>query len=54
MRIAVLSDVHGNLTAFDAVLADIDARGIATILNLGDVAGHFTTLTRTVNDGPGR
>ncbi|NUU19152.1 metallophosphoesterase family protein [Cellulomonas humilata] len=39
MRIAVLSDVHGNLTAFDAVLADIDARGIATILNLGDVAG---------------
>ncbi|WP_421735554.1 metallophosphoesterase family protein [Cellulomonas sp.] len=39
MRIAVLSDVHGNLTAFDAVLADIDARGITTILNLGDVAG---------------
>lgn len=38
-RIAVLSDVHGNLTAFDAVLADIDARGITTILNLGDVAG---------------
>lgn len=39
MRIAVLSDVHGNLTAFDAVLADIDGRGITTILNLGDVAG---------------
>ncbi|MDQ0372753.1 metallophosphoesterase family protein [Cellulomonas humilata] len=39
VRIAVLSDVHGNLTAFDAVLADIDARGITTILNLGDVAG---------------
>jgi len=39
MRIAVLSDVHGNLTAFDAVLADIDARGITQIINLGDVAG---------------
>ena len=39
MRIAVLSDVHGNLTAFDAVLADIDARGITMIVNLGDVAG---------------
>ncbi|WP_315099332.1 metallophosphoesterase family protein [uncultured Cellulomonas sp.] len=39
MRIAVMSDVHGNLTAFDAVLADIDARGITTVLNLGDVAG---------------
>lgn len=38
-RIAVLSDVHGNMTAFDAVLRDIDARGIRTVINLGDVAG---------------
>lgn len=37
--IAVLSDVHGNMTAFDAVLTDIDARGITRIFNLGDVAG---------------
>ena len=27
-RIALISDVHGNLTALEAVLADIDARGI--------------------------
>jgi predicted phosphodiesterase len=38
-RIAVVSDVHGNLTAYEAVLADIDARGITTILNLGDYVG---------------
>ncbi|WP_250443285.1 metallophosphoesterase family protein [Actinotalea sp. C106] len=38
-RIAVVSDVHGNMTAYDAVLADIDARGIGTVINLGDVAG---------------
>jgi predicted phosphodiesterase len=38
-RIALVSDLHGNVTAFDAVLADIRSRGIATILNLGDVAG---------------
>src|SRR5699024_11550500 len=38
-RIALLSDIHGNLTALEAVLADIDARGIETIYNLGDVAG---------------
>lgn len=38
-RIAVVSDVHGNMTAYDAVLADIDRRGITTVLNLGDVAG---------------
>jgi predicted phosphodiesterase len=38
-RIAVLSDVHGNTTAFEAVLRDVDARGITTVLNLGDVVG---------------
>lgn len=27
MRLAILSDIHGNLTALEAVLADIDARG---------------------------
>ena len=27
MRIAMISDVHGNLYAFDAVLADVDATG---------------------------
>ena len=38
-RIALISDVHGNLTALDAVLADIDARGISRIFNLGDYVG---------------
>ncbi|TDE95967.1 metallophosphoesterase [Occultella glacieicola] len=38
-RLAIISDIHGNVTALTAVLADIDARGIATIVNLGDVAG---------------
>lgn len=38
-RIAVISDVHGNLTALEAVLADIRARGIERILNLGDYVG---------------
>jgi predicted phosphodiesterase len=27
MRLAVLSDIHGNLTAFEAVLADLEAQG---------------------------
>ncbi|MDN5768451.1 MAG: metallophosphatase family protein, partial [Humibacillus sp.] len=38
-RLAVISDVHGNLTALEAVLADIDARGITRVFNLGDVIG---------------
>lgn len=35
--IAVLSDVHSNVFALDAVLSDIAERGIDTIVNLGDV-----------------
>jgi predicted phosphodiesterase len=38
-RVAVISDVHGNVTALRAVLADIEARGITRIVNLGDVVG---------------
>lgn len=38
-RVAIISDVHGNVTALQAVLADIQARGITRIVNLGDVIG---------------
>ncbi|MFC4140368.1 MULTISPECIES: metallophosphoesterase family protein [unclassified Microbacterium] len=38
-RIALISDVHGNLGALEAVLDDIHARGIAQVINLGDTAG---------------
>lgn len=38
-RIALISDVHGNLTALDAVLDDIGSRGIDRIINLGDLVG---------------
>ncbi|MEO3471322.1 metallophosphoesterase family protein [Roseomonas sp. CAU 1739] len=37
MHLAVLADIHGNILALDAVLADIDRRGVRNILNLGDV-----------------
>ncbi len=36
MQIAVIADIHGNSAALDAVLADIERRGIAEVLNLGD------------------
>lgn len=40
MKTAVISDIHGNLSALDAVLEDIARRGISDIVNLGDcVAG---------------
>ncbi|MBV8465965.1 MAG: metallophosphoesterase family protein [Burkholderiales bacterium] len=36
MRIAFVSDIHGNLPALEAVLADIARRGVDRIINLGD------------------
>lgn len=42
-RIAVLSDVHGNITALNAVLDDIRKRGISNIYCLGD------SVTKCVN-----
>jgi predicted phosphodiesterase len=38
-RIAIISDIHGNLPALEAVLADIAERGISRIYGLGDLAG---------------
>lgn len=35
-RFAVLSDVHGNRWALEAVLADLDRLGVADVVNLGD------------------
>ena len=37
MKIAVLSDIHGNIAALDAVLADAADRGADRIVNLGDI-----------------
>lgn len=38
MRVAVLSDIHGNAMALEAVLSDVDRHTVDAILNLGD---HF-------------
>jgi len=39
--IAILSDVHGNLPALEAVLRDADSRGCSRIISLGDVVGYY-------------
>lgn len=40
MRYALISDVHGNLPALEAVLADIEARGLDACYHLGDLVGY--------------
>ena len=37
MRIAILSDVHGNLTALEAVVADVLQRAPDRVLHGGDL-----------------
>ena len=38
MKLAIVSDIHGNLTALDAVVDDIAARGVDEVIHGGDLA----------------
>ena len=40
MKLAVISCIHGNLAALDAVLSDIDRQGAEQIYCLGDLVGY--------------
>lgn len=38
MRIALISDIHGNMVALEAVLADLERERVDKVVCLGDVA----------------
>lgn len=38
-KIAIISDIHGNMPSLEAVLSDIEKRGIRRIICLGDLVG---------------
>lgn len=49
MRYALISDIHANLPALEAVLKDIDTRGdVDTIYHLGDLVGYAPWPDETV------
>ncbi|KGK87123.1 serine/threonine protein phosphatase [Desulfosporosinus sp. HMP52] len=48
-RIAIISDIHGNLPALEAVLKDIESKSIRRIFCLGDIAGKGPSPTETVD-----
>jgi predicted phosphodiesterase len=48
MRLAILSDIHANLPALVAVLADIDSRGVDDIVHLGDLVGYNSFPSETL------
>ena len=48
-RIALISDIHGNMPALEAVLDDIGRRGIARVFCLGDLVGKGPHSDRAVD-----
>ena len=49
MRIALFSDIHANLPALDAVLADVDRRGdVDAVYHAGDLVGYSTSPNEVV------
>lgn len=41
MRLAIVSDIHANLEALRATLANVSAEGVNKILCLGDIVGYY-------------
>jgi predicted phosphodiesterase len=40
LMIAILSDIHGNRPALEAVFAEMEKSGVRRIVVLGDVVGY--------------
>jgi diadenosine tetraphosphatase ApaH/serine/threonine PP2A family protein phosphatase len=49
VRRALISDIHGNLEALDAVLGDIAAQRISEIFCLGDVVGYGPNVRECID-----
>ena len=45
-KIAVISDIHGNIPALESVLQDIKLRGVERIICLGDLVGKGPILAK--------
>ena len=55
MRIAVIADIHGNMPALEAVLADIQRRDVNRTINLGDcVSQTGPTVYEQGGSNPGK
>jgi predicted phosphodiesterase len=48
-KIAVISDIHSNLDAFDEVLRDIESLAISTLFSLGDNIGYGPEPEAVIN-----
>lgn len=46
--IAILSDIHGNLPALEAVLEDMKQYPVSSIISLGDVSGYYPFINEVI------
>ncbi|WP_343336861.1 hypothetical protein TPELB_19710 [Terrisporobacter petrolearius] len=49
MKIGVISDIHSNIYALDAVLEDIEKRNVDLIVCTGDLVGYATRPNQVIN-----
>ena len=49
MKIAFISDIHGNYPALTAVLEKIDELGVKSIFCLGDTVGYFPDINECIS-----
>ena len=47
--IAIISDIHGNFPALQAVMAEIRKIGCDSIISLGDVAGYYCQINECID-----
>ncbi len=47
-KIAIISDIHGNLPALESVVLDIENRGITQVYCLGDLVGYYSFFNEVV------
>jgi putative phosphoesterase len=50
MKIAFISDIHGNYEALKTVLSEIDKLGISHVYCAGDVVGYYTQINECCNE----
>jgi putative phosphoesterase len=49
VKVAILSDIHGNLAALNAVLANADEEGVEHFIMLGDVIGYYYSAAAVIS-----
>jgi len=54
MRLAVISDIHGNMEALEQVLIDIDRSGVDSVCCLGDIIGYGPEPEQAISSIRGR